>query len=285
MKPPTLVALGLALCALVLLYGEIAAGLVATWWTNDDYSHGFLIVPLCAYLVWERRDRLAAMTPRPSTAGAAVVGASLLVLIVGQLGAELFLSRLSLIGVVGGSVLFFLGWRYLATLAFPLGCTLLMIPLPAIVFNQITLPLQTTASRVAEWTLSTVGVPVLRDGNLIHLSNTTLEVAEACSGIRSLISLLTLSIVFGYFTETASTRRLVLALATVPIAIAANAARVAGTGVLAHAAGPAAAEGFFHTFAGWLVFMVATAMLFALQWMLGRTSNRMSAQSTAELAL
>ena len=143
-----------------------------------------------------------------------------------------------------------------------------MIPLPAILFNPIAFPLQLMASRVAEVTLATLSIPVLREGNVMFLSNTTLEVAEACSGIRSLVSLLTLSIVFGYFTETSWVRRLVLALATIPIAIVANAFRVAGTGVLAHVAGPETADGFFHTFAGWLVFMAATVMLVLVQRLL-----------------
>ena len=143
-----------------------------------------------------------------------------------------------------------------------------MIPIPAIIFNEIAFPLQLLASRGAEYTLSAAHIPVLREGNIIVLANTTLEVAEACSGIRSLISLVTLAIIYGYFTDDRIWARVVLTLAAVPVAVAANAARVAGTGVAAHYYGPEAAEGFFHTFSGWMLFVVAFVMLFAIQKLL-----------------
>lgn len=264
----TFAALALAALGLAVLYTDVVAGLVRAWQTNDDYSHGFLVLPLCAYFVWERRRRLTVLEVQPSIIGLAVVLMSLLVLAAGDLGAELFLARVSLVGVLAGSVIFVLGWRHVRTLALPLCFALLMIPLPAIVFNAIAFPLQLMASSVAEHTLSALDIPVLREGNVILLATVSLEVAEACSGIRSLVSLLTLGIVYGYFTEDRVSRRVILAAATIPIAIAANALRVAGTGVLAHVAGPAVADGFFHAFAGWLVFMVAVAMLFLLQRLL-----------------
>jgi exosortase len=114
---------------------------------------------------------------------------------------------------------------------------------------------------------------VLREGNVIFLSSAKLELAEACSGISSLVSLLTVGIVYGYFTEDRTSRRVILAVSTLPIAIAANALRVAGTGVLAHFAGQAAADGFFHVFAGWLVFMSAVVMLFVLQALLRHVAS------------
>jgi exosortase len=193
-----------------------------------------------------------------------VLGAGLAILLAGQLGAELFLTRVSMLVVLTGALLFLLGWGALRVLAFPLAFLILMIPIPAIIFNQIAFPLQLVASQAGAATLSMLSIPVLREGNVIILAHTSLEVAEACSGIRSLISLLTLGIVYGYFTDPRASVRVAIALATVPIAIVANAARVAGTGVAAHYYGPAAAEGFFHTFSGWLVFVVALALLFLL---------------------
>jgi len=166
-------------------------------------------------------------------------------------------------------VLFTTGWRFLRVLMFPLAFLLLMIPIPAIVFNQISLPLQLLASKAAEYTLQMVHIPVLREGNVIVLANTSLEVAEACSGIRSLISLVTLAIVYGYFSDARVWARTVLTLAAVPVAVVSNAARVAGTGVAAHYYGPQAAEGFFHTFSGWMLFLVAFVMLFGIQKLLG----------------
>jgi exosortase len=262
-----LVALGFA-----LLYHEVIVKLVHDWWTDDNYSHGFLIVPLAAYLAWERRARFAATPNQPSVAGFVVVVGSMLVLVAGILGSELFLTRISILGTLAGSALFVFGWQRLRVLAFPLGVLLLMIPLPAIIFNQITLPLQVFASRVGEFTLNTVEIPVLREGNVLILANTTLEVAQACSGIRSLVSLLTLGIMFGYFTDERAWVRVVIALSTVPIAILANGARVAGTGIAAARFGPEAAEGFLHEFSGLVVFVVAFAIMMALQRILVRVA-------------
>ncbi len=273
MKLRIVVPLALAALALVFLYGDVLVGLLRAWRTNDDYSHGFLVAPLCAYFIWERRHRLASLDIRPSLAGLVIIMVSLLLLVAGELGAELFLARVSLIGVLAGSVMFVLGPAQARMLALPLCFGLLMIPLPAIVFNAVAFPLQLLASRVAEVTLSALGIPVFREGNVIFLATTTLEVAEACSGIRSLVSLLTLGIVYGYFTEDSAIWRVVLAAATLPIAVIANALRVAGTGFLAHVAGAAAADGFFHTFAGWLVFMAAVIMLFLVQHLLRLTGS------------
>ena len=153
---------------------------------------------------------------------------------------------------------------------FPLLFLLLMIPLPAIIFNQIAFPLQLLASRAGEFAISTADIPVLREGNVLVLANTTLEVAEACSGIRSLISLLALGIVFGYFADSRTWVRTLIALSTIPVAIVSNGARVAGTGIAAHHYGPQVAEGFFHEFSGWVVFMVAFALMLALQQLIVR---------------
>jgi exosortase len=246
-----------------ILYWNVLAKLIHDWGTDDNYSHGFLVVPLAAYFAWERRKRLLAVPDTPSWAGLFIVSGSLLVLFAGVLGAELFLTRIALVGTLTGTIVFLLGWEHLRILAFPVAFVLLMIPIPSIIFNQIAFPLQLIASRAGELALSTWGIPVLREGNVIVLANTTLEVAEACSGIRSLISLLTLGIVYGYFTDPRGGVRLAVALATIPVAIVANGVRVAGTGIAAHYYGEEAATGFFHTFSGWLVFAASFTMLFA----------------------
>ena len=201
-----LTVLAMAATSLVVLYFDVLVKLVDAWTNDGNYSHGFLIVPLAGYFAWERRDRLARAARQPSILGFIVVAGSLAVLVVGILGSELFLTRISLLGAIGGSLLFLFGWQVIRILAFPLGILLLMVPLPAIIFNQITFPLQLWASEFGEFVLNTSRIPVLREGNVLILANTTLEVAEACSGIRSLISLLTLGIVFGYFTDSAPDR-------------------------------------------------------------------------------
>lgn len=259
-------ALGLLLLAgcFVYLYYGVMAKLVHDWAVDDNYTHGFLIVPVALYFVWERRGRLQETARNPSYWGLAVLIGSMALLLAGILGSELFLTRISMLGTIAGTVLFLLGWRHFRILLFPIAFLLLMIPIPAIIFNQVAFPLQLLASRFGEAALVTAHVPVLREGNVIHLANTSLEVAEACSGIRSLISLLALGILYAYFTDSRLWVRITLVVGTVPIAIAANGIRVAGTGIAAHFYGAQVADGFFHGFSGWIIFIAAFIMLFVL---------------------
>jgi exosortase len=265
MTKRTTAAFALVALAAIAVYLPVLSSLVAQWASDENYSHGFLIVPFAIYFAWTERSALAAAPVRPSILGLLVVCGSLLVLIGGLFGAELFLSRISLIGVVAGTVLFLLGPQHLRLLAFPIALLILMVPLPAIVFNQIAFPLQLFASRVGEVALTTAGIPVLREGNVLELSTMKLEVAQACSGIRSLVSLVTLGVILGKLSEPRRWARVVLALAAVPIAIIENAARVAGTGLAAHWIGPQAAHGFIHTFSGWVMFVLAFALLLGTQ--------------------
>jgi exosortase len=251
--------------AFALLYGQVMVTLAMDWYTDDNYSHGFLIVPLALYFAVERRGRLATMPLAPSASGLVVVLGSISVLMAGILGSELFLTRISIIGTVAGVLLFVCGWPHLRALAFPVAFLLLMIPIPAIIFNQIAFPLQLLASQFGESTMRIADVPVLREGNVLILAHTTLEVAEACSGIRSLVSLLTLAIVLGYFSDRRGWMRTLVALSSIPVAIVANGFRVAGTGIAAHRFGAEVAEGFFHEFSGWLVFVTALLLMYALQ--------------------
>jgi exosortase len=265
-----LVAVGLVLGALLVVYWSVIRGLVSAWSTDDNYSHGFFIVPLTLYFAWERRRAIAAAPVRPSPLGLIVVAASLFLLVAGLLGAELFLSRVSIIGTLAGAILFLFGWPMLRIVFFPLAFMVLMIPLPAIIFNKIAFPLQLLASHVGEYTISSLDIPILREGNVLILANATLEVAEACSGIRSLVSLFTLGLVFGYFVDRRIWVRAVIALSAIPVAILANGLRVASAGIAAHNFGSAGVEGLFHEFSGWVVFVLAFLMMFALQRLLQR---------------
>lgn len=252
--------------AFIALYWDVIRKLVYDWSNDENYSHGFLIVPIAVYFAWERRQVLTSLAAKPASfTGLVVIFGSLLTLVAGTLGAELFLTRISMLGMAVGITLFLFGWGHLRILTFPIAFLLLMIPIPLLVFNQIAFPLQLLASRFGEWTLQLLGIPVLREGNIINLANTRLEVAEACSGIRSLISLLTLGIVLGYFSDPRWMVRWLIALATIPVAIAANGIRVAGTGVAAHYVGAEAATGFLHTFSGWIMFILASGLLLIIQ--------------------
>jgi exosortase len=265
---PTLGSAGLwrllVLIGLVLwLYAAILARLAHQWWTDPNFSHGFFVPIFALYVVWQKRDSLKEVQRAPSSWGLAVLLGSLCTLILGVLGAELFLSRVSLITLLVGMVLFLQGWRMLGALMFPLAVLLLMVPIPSIILNQITFPLQILASKLSAWTLPLLGVPVLREGNVINLPAMPLEVADACSGIRSLLSLTCLAVMYGYLLEKRIGIRIFLALASIPIAVAANGLRIVGTGLLVQYWDPEKAEGFFHAFSGWLIFVVSLLMLFA----------------------
>ena len=261
----SLAALGLVCGVTLLVYAPVLTSLVRQWASDDNYSHGFLVAPFAVYFAWLRRRDLAALPNRPHWVGLVLVLGSLAVLLAGRLGAELFLARVSLIGLIAGAVVFLYGLAHLRVLAFPIAFLLLMVPLPAVVFNQMAFPLQLLASSAGEGVLSASGIPVLREGNILVLPTTTLEVVEACSGIRSLVSLLTLALILGKLTEPRLWARVVLAVLALPVAIAANAARVAGTGLTAEWISPQAAEGFFHEFSGWVMFVVAFALLLLAQ--------------------
>ena len=274
-------AAAIVLGAVLVVYWSVISGLITAWSTDDNYSHGFFIVPLALYFAWERRHKIASTPIVPSIAGLLVVAGSLFLLIAGLLGAELFLSRVSIIGTIAGAVLFLYGWPMLRVAMFPLAFMLLMVPLPAIIFNKIAFPLQLLASHVGEKTITTMDIPILREGNVLILANATLEVAEACSGIRSLVSLFTLGIVFGYFVDRRPWVRATIALSAIPVAILANGLRVASAGVAAHYFGSAGVEGLFHEFSGWVVFVLAFLMMFVLQRLLHRIAPPPAITKTA----
>lgn len=258
----------------VWLYAPIVARLIGQWWSDPNFSHGFFVPAFSAYIIWQNWPRLMEIRRKPSTWGLPIIVSSLLVLILGTFGAELFLSRTSLILLITGTIIFFLGWEMFRAVLFPVLFLVLMIPIPAIVFSQITFPLQMLASKLAAWILPIFGVPVLREGNVINLPAMPLEVAEACSGIRSLLSLATLAIMYGYLMEKGPLVRTALALASVPIAVTANALRIVGTGLIVQYWDPDKAEGFFHLFSGWLIFVVSLLMLLALHQVLRSLSGR-----------
>lgn len=249
-----------------VLYGPILAHLVENWWSNPDYSHGFLVPVFSGYVLSRQWDRLAAIPLKPSNFGLLVMLGAIGLLLLGSLGAELFTSRVSLLVLIAGIVLFLTGWKMLRAVSFPLSFLILMIPIPVIVYNQITFPLQLLASRFATFCLQLIDVPVLREGNLIILPNYTLEVVDACSGIRSLMTLITLAIAYGYLVEKRRWIRWTMVLIMIPIAIVSNAIRILGAGVLTFHFGPSMAQGFFHEFSGWVIFVAALLLMFACHW-------------------
>lgn len=278
-QPPSQTYLMVALLALLvaLLYRSIAVKLVTDWYELPDFSHGFLIPFFVAYILWEKRSALVSTPVRPSWAGLPVVLIGLFFLLVGVFGADLFFSRISFVILVCGMVWMLVGLPMLRQVRFSLFVLILAIPLPTLIFNKITFPLQLFASRLSSMVLPLLNVPVLQDGNVIQLPTMQLEVAEACSGIRSLLSLFTLAVIYGYLLEKSPRKRLILALSSIPIAVAANVARIVGTGLCVQYWNPDKAVGFFHEFSGWLMFLVSLALLYTVHQVLQIGTKRREA--------
>ncbi len=259
---------GAALVLLIVwLYASILARLFLQWVgpnSDPNFQHGIFVPLFALFILWQDRARLKAIPPTPSWAGLPMVVLGLLMLVLGVLGAELFFSRVSLLVLLAGLTILFRGWSFFRAVLFPWAFLMLMIPIPNLVLQQVTFPLQLQAATLASALLELVQVPVLRQGNVIVLASMPLDVAEACSGIRSLLTLVTLAIIYGYLMETRMWVRVVLVCSAVPIAVVANSFRIFGTGLLVQYWDPDKAEGFFHAFSGWLIFMVALIMLFAL---------------------
>jgi exosortase len=258
----------------LLLYASVIKDLVLQWWTDADYGHGFFVPLFSGYILWRERDRWTKTEIKPSNFGFVVMLGAIALLLLGSLGAEFFTSRFSLLVLLAGIILFLAGWKMLRAVSFPLGYLMWMIPIPVIIYNQITFPLQLIASRLATAWLEFAQVPVLRDGNILIMSNYSLEVVEACSGIRSLMTLMALAVAYGYLVSPRRWVRYALAAFMVPVAIGTNAVRIMGAAIVARHFGPAAAEGFLHKFSGWVIFLVALVLMFGTHWILRHIGER-----------
>jgi exosortase len=243
------------------LYYSVVPSMVAIWWEDPGYSHGLLIPPLALYIAWLHRQEIFAQPAVSDGRGLWLSAAACVLYLLGKLGAEFFLMRISMVILLGGLVWTFWGLRRLQKLAFPLVLLLTMVPLPAVLYNRLAAPLQLFASGVATWVLQVISIPVFQDGNIIHLSNTSLGVAEACSGLRSISSLSVLALVLGYLLNPRLGARVALFLLAIPTAIGVNVLRIVGTALVAEQ-DPQLAEGFYHSFSGWLVFLVGFGGLY-----------------------
>lgn len=250
--------------AMLLSFLPMLDRLVQQWMNDDDMGHGFFVPVVSAYIAWQRKDEIFALDEKKNYLGLLVMLWGAVQFILGTVAAENFVTRTSIIFTITGIVLFVGGTKMLRILAFPLFLLVFMVPLPSVIYNKITFPLQLFASTVAETALLMIGIPVLREGNILELSSgQRLSVVEACSGIRSLLSLTFLSLVYGFFFESRNWLRAFLLFSTIPIAIAANSFRVTLTGVLSEYKREWA-EGFFHSAEGWVIFMFALSLLFGL---------------------
>ena len=274
--------------ALAFVYATVLAKLGFDWWTDENYSHGLLVPPVIGYIIYLEFDELKKAVSKPSVLfGGALITFALLMLLGGTLGAELFTQRISFVVMLAGIVVYFFGTKILKSLVTPFVLLLLAIPIPQIIFNKIAFPLQIYASQMAVWGIRLFEVPSVRKGNVIEILPNgatqiiALEVVEACSGIRSLTTLVTLALILAYFTRSKNQsngkrfdflknfdfwRTIVLMLSAIPIAVFTNAARVTATGVLTYYYGKRATESVWHELSGWLVYVVALALLIALNF-------------------
>jgi exosortase len=262
---------------LIACYAPVLRALVRQWNNDPDMGHGFFVPLIAGYIVWQRREELAAVLPEPNWWGLVVVAWGGLQLVLATLGAELFTARMSFVVTLIGIVWTLGGDVMLKKLAFPLFLLFFMVPIPAVIYSAATFKLQILASQLADGALTVLNIPVLREGNVLELPNQRLSVVDACSGIRSLLSLTFLSLVYGYFFERKTWVRVVLFFSTIPIAIIANASRVTITGIITQVKAELA-EGFFHEAEGWVIFMVALVMLIVWHQILVRGSNFVTAR-------
>lgn len=244
-----------------LLYGHVVVNLVRQWCTDPNYSHGIFVPIGCGLLIWTNRVSWKGRTRRPSAFGILLIAAAMAMLAVGTLGAEEFLPRASLVVLLGGLLVYFAGWEMFSAVKAPWLTLFLMIPLPAIVFNQFALPLQLLASRSACTVLDLLQVPALREGNIIKLPSMSLDVVEACSGLRSLMSLITVAVLYSLFFERRVWMRCLMVVLAIPVAVVANALRIVVAALIAQYFNAQLAEGFFHALSGIVLFVLSFGVL------------------------
>lgn len=241
----------------VILYAPVLISLARQWLSDPNYGHGIFVPMFAAYVLWEQRDRWRALPFRPSSFGFAIMLFAIALLLLGTLGGELFTARMSLLVLIAGVVIFLAGFQVLRSMAFPIGYLIFMIPLPAIIYYQLTFPLQLWASRLGAKGLVALGIHTVRQGNLLILPNCTLNVVEACSGIRSLLSLVAAVVAYAYLAEPNVWKRCALVVASIPVAIGTNGLRLIVTGVLSFFFTPAVDSGVLHAALGLGFFILA----------------------------
>jgi exosortase len=259
---------------LILCYWPILYRMGVQWATDENMGHGFFVPIMSGFIAWQRRDDLLAAPRNPNILGLFVVAFGGLLSVLATLGAELFSARVSFVIALFGTILYLGGTRWIKILLFPLLLLLFMIPIPAIIYSALTMKLQTLASELGEFLISAMGIPVLREGNTLKIPSQTLDIAEACSGIRSLMTLLFLSLVVSYFTDRKVWMRWALLFATVPIAIGANGIRVAVTGMLSEI-DTKLASGVYHEIEGYIVYIIALGALLGVHRLINVMARRM----------
>jgi exosortase D (VPLPA-CTERM-specific) len=269
-----LMPMAITMLVLVYAYRETAQILLSQWLNNDDFSHGILVIPLVGYLIYRRKDALVRTPIRTEWRILPLLLLPALVYAIGELGADVFMIRVSIFLFILALVAFFYGLELVKKLRFPLLFLFLALPLPGFVYRNITFPLQILSSDLSVKTLYYLGILAYREGNVIDLGFTKLQVVEACNGLRFILPMLTLGVLFAFWRPQPWWKRLVLIGTTLPLSILANVIRIAGTGIAASHWGEEAAQGFFHGFSGWAVFMLAFALFAGIGFLLNRIPSK-----------
>ncbi len=278
---PALLLPALLFATFILVYFPVWKGLVLTWYGSDDYSHGFFILPLCCYILWRKKGILSKIPIKPSSSGLVLVIFSLLLYLFANFAEMVTAASFSMVLLLAGAVIYLYGFLMFKELLFPLFLLLFMIPVPAQIYAQLTIPLQLFVSKTSAWLAVLLGLPIYREGNVIHLPERTLSVVQACSGLRSMISLLTLSAIFGYFTLKSNSLRTILFFSGIPAAVAVNIIRVLLTVLAFHYLNYDLTRGTLHTAFGLIIFLLALIFLFILKgvltiWDKPETAKRMA---------
>ena len=267
--PPAVLFSWLAIATLLAwLYLPVLVSLLNNWWLDPNYSHGFLVPAVSAWLIWRQRRSLSRLGAGPNWGGLVAMAMGLILLMAGQLSHEFFLQRVSLIFVMWGLVLLYWGFKVARRVLFPFAYLLLMVPLPYVLYDSVAFPLRLVAASLAGLTFSLLGIPVFVEGNILHLPYVVMNVVDACSGIRSLISLLAAGVLMAYLILPNRLIKVLVVLLVIPVAILSNALRVVAAGFLAKYWGQAAVQGAMHDLVGWLVFLLAFFILAGISWLL-----------------
>jgi len=253
--------IALLIASFIIAYYPVWKRLILNWYSSDEYSHGFFIVPLACFILWKKREILAEIPARPSLWGLTLVLFSLLIYLFAHFAEISTLTSFSMVLLFAGIIIYFYGFKMLKELSFPLFLLLFMIPIPAQIYSALTIPLQLFVTKVSVWLSAHVGIPIYREGNVIHLPDRTMQVVQACSGLRSIISLLTLSAILGYFTLKSNFLRSILFLSGIPAAIFVNIIRILLLIFAFHYLNYDLTTGTIHTVFGIIIFMLALVFI------------------------
>ena len=261
-KSHTSIQVLLILAGFFLLYHHAMATLLSDWSTNPNFSHGFLIPFICGYMIWYKKNEIALVEPTPSNWGLIILFFGMFLHLAGHVGAEQFLMRFSMVITLSGIVIYCWGGEVFKQVFIPLAYLVIMIPIPSILWNKIAFPLQLIAAKFSSEMIYFIGIPVFREGNILHLTNTSLEVVDACSGLRSLTSLLALTGVFAFLAPLSGFKKWILFLSAIPIAVLVNVIRLTITAAMAAWISPDTANGFLHDMSGLIIFGFALVLVY-----------------------